>query len=116
MHRCDARDTAEKYLSKNPSIDISVTEATVWNWEHGTEPELRHMPKIIDEFLGYMPFECPENPIGKLRYFKLVNGLSYKRLGFPGSGLTQKKTYLVVCDEIQSGYLPDSVFIDLRIE
>lgn len=38
------------------------------------------MPKIID-FLGYVPFECPDEPIGKLRYFKLVNGLSYERLG-----------------------------------
>lgn len=27
---------------------IGVTESTVWNWEHGTEPELRHMPKIIE--------------------------------------------------------------------
>lgn len=59
---------------------IGVTESTVWNWEHGREPELRHMPKII-EFLGYVPFGCPEDPIGKLRYFKLVNGLSYERLG-----------------------------------
>jgi len=38
------------------------------------------MPKII-AFLGYVPFECPEDPIGKPRYFKLVNGLFYKRLG-----------------------------------
>lgn len=38
------------------------------------------MPKII-EFLGYVPFKCPEDPIEKLRYFKLVKGLSYKRLG-----------------------------------
>ena len=38
------------------------------------------MPKII-EFLGYVPFECPEDPIGRLRYFKLVKGLSYERLG-----------------------------------
>lgn len=59
---------------------IGVTESTVWNWEHGTEPELKHMPKVI-EFLGYTPFECPEDPVGKLRYFKLVNGLSYERLG-----------------------------------
>jgi transcriptional regulator with XRE-family HTH domain len=51
---------------------IEVTESTIWNWEHGTEPELRHMPKII-EFLGYVPFECPGDPLGKLRYFKLVN-------------------------------------------
>lgn len=40
---------------------IGVTESTVWNWEHGTEPELRNMPKII-EFLGYVPFECPYFP------------------------------------------------------
>jgi transcriptional regulator with XRE-family HTH domain len=59
---------------------IGVTESTIWNWEHGIEPELKHIPKII-EFLGYAPFECPEDPIGKLRYFKLVNGLSYERLG-----------------------------------
>jgi transcriptional regulator with XRE-family HTH domain len=59
---------------------IGVTESTVWNWEHGTEPELRHMPKII-KFLGYVPFECPEDPIGRLRCFKQVNGLSYSRLG-----------------------------------
>ncbi len=59
---------------------IGVTESTVWNWEHGTEPEIRHMPKII-EFLGYVPFDCPDDLIGKLQYFKLVNGLSYERLG-----------------------------------
>lgn len=59
---------------------IGVKEGTLWNWEHGIEPELRYIPKIID-FLGYAPFECPEDPIGKLRYFKRVNGLSYERLG-----------------------------------
>ena len=59
---------------------IGVTESTVWNWEHGTEPELIHIPKII-EFLGYAPFECPDDPVGKLRYFKKVKGLSYERLG-----------------------------------
>ena len=44
------------------------------------EPEIRHMPKI-KEFLGYVPFECPEDPIGKLRYFKLVKRLSYEQFG-----------------------------------
>lgn len=59
---------------------IGVTESTVWNWEHGREPELKHMPKVI-EFLGYMPFECPDDPVGQLRYYKRTNGLSYERLG-----------------------------------
>lgn len=68
MHRCDAKM-------------IGVSVSTTWNWEHGTEPELRHMPKIIDEFLGYAPFECPEYPIEKLKYLKLVKGLSYEKLG-----------------------------------
>lgn len=52
----------------------------IWNWENGTEPELRHIPKII-RFLDYTPFECPQYHVGRLRYFKLVNGLSYERLG-----------------------------------
>ena len=46
----------------------------------GTEPKLRHMPRVI-EFLGYALFECPEDSVGKLKYFKLVKGLSYARLG-----------------------------------
>lgn len=59
---------------------IGVKEGTLWNWEHGTEPELRLMPAVI-KFLGYVPFECPNDPLGKLRYFKRVNGLSFERLG-----------------------------------
>jgi len=38
------------------------------------------MPRVI-EFLGYALFECPEDSVGKLKYFKLVKGLSYARLG-----------------------------------
>jgi len=59
---------------------IGVTESTVWNWEQGTEPDLRHIPKII-EFLVYVPFGCPEDLIGELIFFKKVKGLSYERLG-----------------------------------
>lgn len=59
---------------------IGVTETTVWNWEHGTEPELIHMPAVL-EFLGYVPWEVPADPIGKLEHFKKIKGLSYERLG-----------------------------------
>ena len=60
---------------------IGVTESTIWNWEHGREPEIRHYPKII-EFLGYVPFEIPDNadPLNRLNRFRLLNGFSYKRL------------------------------------
>jgi transcriptional regulator with XRE-family HTH domain len=59
---------------------IGVKEATVWNWEHGTEPELIHIPAII-AFLGYTPWPEPDDSVGRLAHFKKVNGLSYQRLG-----------------------------------
>ena len=59
---------------------IGVSENTVWNWEHGTEPELIHIPAVL-AFLDYVPWECPDDPVGRLAHFKKVNGLSYVRLG-----------------------------------
>jgi len=59
---------------------IGVSENTVWNWEHGTEPELIHVPAVL-AFLGYVPWECPDDPVGRLAHFKKVRGLSLKRLG-----------------------------------
>ena len=59
---------------------IGVSENTIWNWEHGTEPALIHIPAVLD-FLGYVPWEQPEDPVGRLAYFKKVNGLSLRRLG-----------------------------------
>jgi len=59
---------------------IGVTESTVWNWEHGTEPELIHVPAVL-AFLGYVPWKCPADPVGRLAYFKKVRGLSFERLG-----------------------------------
>ncbi len=46
----------------------------------GGEPKFRLMSKII-EYLGYVSFECPADVIGKLKYFKLVNGLTFEKLG-----------------------------------
>lgn len=67
-------------LQAEVAAEIGVTESTVWNWEHGTEPELRHIPAAL-AFLGYVPWEEPEDPVGRLAYFKKVNGLSFVRLG-----------------------------------
>ena len=67
-------------LQREVAAKIGVTESSVWNWERGTEPELVHIPKII-AFLGYVPFECPDDLLGRLRYYKLVNGMSFERLG-----------------------------------
>ncbi len=33
---------------------LGVTESTVWNWEHGTPPKLKHHFKIT-QFMGYSP-------------------------------------------------------------
>lgn len=67
-------------LQREVAAKIGVTESSVWNWERGTEPELVFIPKIID-FLGYVPFERPADLLGQLRYYKLVNGMSFERLG-----------------------------------
>jgi len=67
-------------LQREVAEEIGVKECSIYNWEHGTEPELRFMPKII-EFLGYVPFDCPDDTLGRLAYYKLANGLSYEGLG-----------------------------------
>lgn len=66
-------------LQREVAAKTGVSEASVYSWERGTEPELAHIPKII-EFLGYVPFECPGDLLGRLRYFKLINGMLYERL------------------------------------
>lgn len=38
------------------------------------------MPAVL-AFLGYVTWECPNDPVGHLAYFKKVKGLSYERLG-----------------------------------
>ncbi|MCL4477024.1 MAG: helix-turn-helix domain-containing protein [Nitrospirae bacterium] len=67
-------------LQVEVAAQIGVTESTVWNWEHGTEPELVHIPAIL-AFLGYVPWEETTDPVGRLVHYKKVRGLSYKRLG-----------------------------------
>jgi len=67
-------------LQREVAVKIGATGSSVYNWERGTEPELIHIPKII-KFLGYVPFECPDDLLGRLRYYKLINGMSFERLG-----------------------------------
>lgn len=71
------RELLQKHVAEN----IGVTACSINNWElnHG-EPEVRYMPAII-KFLGYVPFECPDDTLGKLAYYKRVNGYSFERLG-----------------------------------
>ncbi len=59
---------------------IGVTESSVWNWEHGTEPGLQYNPKII-EFLGYIPFDCPDDTVGRLAWYKRAMGMNLDQLG-----------------------------------
>lgn len=69
-------------LQRDVAEIIGTSKQTVSYWELGiTEPEIRHIPKII-EFLSYVPFECcSDDPMQRLKHFKLVKGLSYERLG-----------------------------------
>ncbi len=61
---------------------IGVKEGTIHNWEHGSEPELVHMPAIIS-FLGYNPYPVPpsDDPLEQLRHYKISNGMDLTRLG-----------------------------------
>ncbi|MDR7435959.1 MAG: helix-turn-helix transcriptional regulator [Armatimonadota bacterium] len=55
---------------------LGVDEMTVVNWEKGrTQPSIRYLPRIL-AFLGYVPFDCPPDPLGWLRYYRLIHGMS----------------------------------------
>ena len=60
---------------------MSPTDSTVWNWENGGSVDLRLIPRVID-FLGYNPIPQPKDLMGKLAWYKRVNGLSLEQLGF----------------------------------
>src|SRR5574337_623716 len=56
---------------------LGVDEMTVVYWEKArTKPSIRQLPKLFT-FLGYVPFECSPDLLGRLRYYKLIHGLSY---------------------------------------
>jgi transcriptional regulator with XRE-family HTH domain len=70
-----------KLLQRDVAKRLGANETTIYNWEKNrSNPSLQFIPKII-RFLGYFPLKCHEDTIGRLRFYKLVNGFSYKRLG-----------------------------------
>lgn len=53
---------------------------TIANWEKGrTRPSIRQLPRIL-AFLGYVPFDCPSDPLRRLQYYRLIHGLSSRAL------------------------------------
>jgi len=67
-------------LQREVAEIIGVTESSIWNWEHGTEPELQYNPNII-RFLGYVPFDRPDDTVGRLAWYRRVQGLTVVALG-----------------------------------
>ena len=67
-------------LQREVAEIIGVTESSVWNWEHGTEPELHYNPRII-KFLGYIPFDCPDDTVWRLGRYKRAMGMNLDLLG-----------------------------------
>ena len=67
-------------LQREVAEIIGVTESSVWNWEHGTDPELQYNPSII-KFLGYIPFDCPDDTVGRLAWYKRARGMNFDDLG-----------------------------------
>lgn len=65
---------------KDVAIQIGVTASTIWNWEHGWTIARCCIPKVI-KFLGCNPVLCPEDLIGRLAWYKLIQGLNLNRLG-----------------------------------
>lgn len=45
-----------------------------------SEPELQNNPRII-KFIGYIPFACPDDTVGRLAWYKRVMGMNLDHLG-----------------------------------
>jgi len=67
-------------LQREVAEIIGVTESSIWNWEHGVEPELQYNPSIT-KFLGCIPFECPDDTVGRLAWYKRTMGMNLDHLG-----------------------------------
>ena len=67
-------------LQREVAEIIGVTESSIWNWEHGVEPDRHSVPKIV-QFLDYIPFPYPDDTIDRLAWYKKVHGLTLNELG-----------------------------------
>ena len=63
------------------SLNLNVSDITIYLWERNkVQPSLTQIPKII-EFLGRDPFEKEtENLSDKIREYRRVHGLTQKKL------------------------------------
>jgi transcriptional regulator with XRE-family HTH domain len=61
---------------------LGVDKTTIWNWEHGRTPALRHMPAVI-RFLGrnVIPPPDPADPLACLRHIRIIHGWTFPDLG-----------------------------------
>jgi DNA-binding XRE family transcriptional regulator len=71
-----------KLLQKDVAKIIGVSEDSIRFWETGyAEPQIQHAPGII-QFLGYCPYPFETETLGgRIKYYRLLNGLSCKKLG-----------------------------------
>jgi transcriptional regulator with XRE-family HTH domain len=68
-------------LQKQVADILGVGTCSIYNWENNRgEPELRYIPNII-KFLGYIPFDCPDDTVGRLAWYKRAMGMNLDLLG-----------------------------------
>jgi len=70
-------------FQKDVAKVFGVTEDTLRFWEKGiATPTIRYVPHII-LFLGYNPYPKQETETlgGKIKWYRLLNGLSHKMMG-----------------------------------
>lgn len=71
-----------RLLQKEVAEQIGVSEDSITYWENERAiPQIQFYPKIV-QFLEYVPFEIDSESIGgKIKAYRLKNGLSHKKLG-----------------------------------
>lgn len=69
-------------LQKDVATIFKVCEDTITGWESGrTKPEVRYYPAIV-RFLGYSPFELPDDTLAKqVKHYRYQHGLTPREFG-----------------------------------